>query len=313
MDLLKTLGSIGLIPVIKLNDAADAVPLCGALAKGGLPVAEITFRTAAAEESIKRVAKELPDVILGAGTVLTTEQVDKAVAAGARYIVSPGLNPTTVRHCQKIGIPVLPGCSSPSDIEAALELGLKTVKFFPAESLGGLPYIKALAAPYTDVTFVPTGGVSEKNVAEYLKFPKILACGGSWMAKDELIAKKDWDGITKIARQAVQLVHGFDLVHIGINESSADEAIAAAKTFERLFGWSVKDGNSSAFAGSVIEVMKPTGRGRNGHIAVGVNNIERGKAYLETLGVKFIEAAPSAKAVYLDLEISGFAVHLLQK
>ncbi|MDR2505707.1 MAG: bifunctional 4-hydroxy-2-oxoglutarate aldolase/2-dehydro-3-deoxy-phosphogluconate aldolase [Oscillospiraceae bacterium] len=313
MDLLKTLGSIGLIPVIKLNDAADAVPLCRALADGGLPVAEITFRTAAAEESIKRVAAELPNVILGAGTVLNTEQVDKAVAAGAKYIVSPGLNPKIVKHCQAIGVPVLPGCSSPSDIEAALELGLKTVKFFPAESLGGLQYIKALAAPYTDVTFVPTGGISEKNLTDYMKFPKVLACGGSWMAKDDLIEKKDWGGITKIARQAVQLVHGFDLIHIGINETSADGAIAAAKTFERLFGWTIKDNNASTFAGTIIEVMKPTGRGKMGHIAVGVNNMERAVAYLASVGVKFIEETLSGKAVYLDMEISGFAVHLLQK
>lgn len=313
MDLLSIIESKGIVPVIKLNAAADAIDLCGALKAGGLPVAEITFRTAAAEESIRRVAEALPDVVLGAGTVLTTDQAERAVKAGAKYIVSPGFNPKVVGWCVEHDIPILPGCSTPSDIEAAIEFGLKAVKFFPAESIGGLPAIKAMSAPYGDIRFVPTGGINEKNLTEYLAFPKILACGGSWMVKDELVAARDWDGVTALTRAAVAKMLGFELVHIGINAKDSGEAVSAAKMFAVLFGWPVKDGNSSAFAGPYIEMMKGEGRGKHGHIAVGVNSISRARAYLEGMGVKFAEAAPGAKAIYMEDEIAGFAVHLLQR
>ena len=166
--MLDQLALAGLIPVIKVERAEDAVPLCRALSKGGLPVAEITFRTAAAEEAIRLVHQELPEVLLGAGTVLTPEQADKAAAAGAGYIVSPGLNPRVVRHCLEKGYPILPGCSSPSDIELALELGLTAVKFFPAEALGGINMIKALLGPYGGLKLVPTGGINTQNLHDYL-------------------------------------------------------------------------------------------------------------------------------------------------
>jgi len=211
MDIREAITTRGIVPVIKLNDPADAVPLCGALARGGLPVAEITFRTAAAEESIRRVSAELPDVLLGAGTVLTCEQVDLAADAGAKYIVSPGLNPTVVRHCQDRGIFVLPGCACPSDMERALEMGLTTVKFFPAETLGGLAAIKAMSAPYGQLTFVPTGGIDEKKLPAYLAFDKILACGGSWMVKEDWIAAGRFDAIEKATRGAVAAMLGFSL------------------------------------------------------------------------------------------------------
>ena len=168
MDILDQLSLAGLVPVIKVDDAADAVPLCRALSEGGLPVAEITFRTAAAEEAIRRVHEELPNVILCAGTVLTTDQVDRAVAAGAAAIVSPGLNPEVVKYCIAKGVPVCPGISSPSNIETALSLGLKTVKVFPAEAIGGLKLIKSMAAPYVDMQFMPTGGINESNMLDYL-------------------------------------------------------------------------------------------------------------------------------------------------
>ena len=191
MDMIEKLSLAGIVPVIKVEDAADAVPLCKALCDGGLPVAEITFRSDAAEEAIRRVHEELPEVILGAGTVLTRDQVDRAVAAGATYIVSPGLNRDIVRYCREKGVAIVPGCANPSDVEVALEEGLKTVKFFPAEALGGLPLIKAMAAPYGAVTFLPTGGITEKNINDYLSFPKIVACGGSWMVPADAVANKD--------------------------------------------------------------------------------------------------------------------------
>lgn len=186
-DLYKRLYEIGIIPVIKIDDAAKAVPLAHALSEGGLPAAEITFRTSAAAEAIRAIADACPDMVLGAGTVLTVEQADEAKRAGAHFIVSPGLNPRVVKHCVEIGMPILPGCSNPSDIEAALELGLDTVKFFPAEAAGGLPMLKAMAAPYGNVRFMPTGGLNENNILSYLSFDKIIACGGSFMVKDEYI------------------------------------------------------------------------------------------------------------------------------
>ncbi|MBO4885025.1 MAG: bifunctional 4-hydroxy-2-oxoglutarate aldolase/2-dehydro-3-deoxy-phosphogluconate aldolase [Clostridia bacterium] len=318
MDMIQKFASLGIVPVIKLNDPADAVPLCRALAKGGLPVAEITFRTAAAEESIRRVAKELPDVLVGAGTVLTVEQADKAMNAGAQFIVTPGFNPEVVGHCVEKGYPIFPGCPTTSDIEQAIRFGLKVVKFFPAEAMGGVATIKAVSAPYGDMLFMPTGGVNEDNLNTYLSFPKIIACGGSWMAKSDLIEAGAFDKIEEITRSAVRKMLGFELVHVGINCGNAEEASAVAKKFSALFGWPVKEGNSSDFAGAYIEAMKAPGRGRNGHLAVATNSVARAMAYLEAQGFAFDESSLKLKngkpaVVYLADEIGGFAIHLFQK
>ena len=316
--MLKKLSLAGIIPVIKVEDVNDAVPLCKALADGGLPVAEITFRSAAAEESIKRVHQELPHVMLGAGTVLTTEQADRAVAAGAAYIVSPGLNPEVVKHCIAIGVPVLPGCANPSDIEVALSLGLNTVKFFPAEALGGLKLIKAMSAPYGDVKFVPTGGVSETNLLDYLSFPKIVACGGSWMVDQKAIAAKDWAKIEELTRSAVALMLGLELKHVGINSGSPEQAMKDAEMIAKLLNWPIKDGGKSTFAGTAFEMMKTPFRGTHGHIAIATNSIERAKWHLEQRGFVFDEESAGYKdgkmlAIYLKDEFAGFAFHLLQK
>ncbi len=268
MDILKELSLIGIVPVIAINDAADAVPLAKALCEGGLPCAEVTFRTAAAEEAIRNMTQACPDMLVGAGTVLTNEQVDRAVAAGAKFIVSPGLNPTTVKHCQEIGIPVCPGTSNPSDIEVALSLGLKTVKFFPAEAAGGLKYIKSIAAPYVDVTFMPTGGVNEKNLLDYLSFKKIICCGGSWMVPGDALAAKDWDRIRSLVSSAVALMLGFEVAHVGINSADEAEAMDTATKLCKLFGWPIKVGNKSIFAGTGVEVMKMPFRGQKGHIGI---------------------------------------------
>lgn len=318
MDMFEKLSLAGIVPVIKVTDAQDAVPLCKALSDGGLPVAEITFRSDAAEEAIRMVHQELPEVMLGAGTVLTTEQVDRAVQAGAAYIVSPGLNPEVVRHCQKLGVPALPGCANPSDIEVALSLGLKTVKFFPAEALGGLALINAMSAPYGDVTFVPTGGIGENNLLEYLSNPKILACGGSWMVDQKAIAAKDWKRVETLTRNAVALMLGLELTHVGINSGSPEQAMKDAENLCKLLGWEIKDGNSSTFTGKAFEMMKKPFRGTHGHIAIGCNNVRRAKWHLERRGFTFDEESANVqdgkiKAIYLKDEIAGFAFHLLQK
>ncbi|MDD3340264.1 MAG: bifunctional 4-hydroxy-2-oxoglutarate aldolase/2-dehydro-3-deoxy-phosphogluconate aldolase [Lachnospiraceae bacterium] len=205
-EIMKEFQKIGIIPVVVLNDTKDALPLGKALLEGNLPCAEVTFRTDAAEESIRLMAEAYPDLLVGAGTVLTTEQVDRAVAAGAKFIVSPGLNPKIVQYCQEKNIPICPGVVTPGEIEKALELGLDVVKFFPAEPSGGLPMIKAMCAAYTKLKVMPTGGINEKNVVEYLKCDKILACGGSWMVKGDMIANGEFDKITHMCKEAAEIV-----------------------------------------------------------------------------------------------------------
>ena len=317
-DVLNTIADFGIIPVIKLDDAQAAVPLGKALIDGGLPVAEITFRTAAAEEAIRLMSKTYPEMLIGAGTVLTCEQADKAFAAGARFIVSPGLNPAVVKHCIDKNIPVVPGVCTPSDIETALEFGLGVLKFFPAEACGGLAAIKAMSAPYGNVKFIPTGGVNESNLNAYLAFNKIPACGGSWMVADALIKDGKFDEITRLTREAVTKMLGFEMAHVGINEASADKAMTVAKLFASVFGFPIKDGNSSVFAGTGVEVNKSVGFGKFGHIAIRTNNIQRAVAFLKRNGVQINDDSAKFKpdgsmaAVYLLEEFGGFAIHLLQ-
>ena len=193
------------VPVVVLDDAEDAAPLAEALVKGGLPCAEVTFRTEAAEESIRIMSEKYPEMLVGAGTILTVDQVDRAVAAGAKFIVSPGFDPEIVDYCLKKNIPVFPGCVSPSEVAQAVKRGLKVVKFFPAEQAGGLAMLKAMAAPYTMLKFMPTGGINTKNLKEYLGFSKILCCGGSWMVKGDMIKNKEFDKITEMTREATEL------------------------------------------------------------------------------------------------------------
>ena len=205
-EVLERLGKIGIVPVLVLEDAKDAYNLGRALMEGGLPCAEVTFRTEAAEESIRILSRTYPEMLLGAGTVLTIEQVDRAVNAGASFIVSPGTNPEVIEYCVKKNIPIVPGTCTPSNVETCLEYGLELVKFFPAEPCGGLDFIKAIAAPYTGVKFMPTGGINAGNVKEYLKYDRILACGGSWMVKKDLIKAGDFDTIKELTQEAAAIV-----------------------------------------------------------------------------------------------------------
>ncbi len=317
-EVLKRLGELGVIPVVKIEKASDAVALGRALLAGDLPVAEITFRTAAAEEAIANIARSLPDMLVGAGTVLSVDQVKKAVAAGAKFIVSPGFNPKVVDYCVEKGIPVTPGISSPSEIEMGLERGLEVLKFFPAGASGGLDFLRAIAAPYAGVSFIPTGGVDPANLKEYLSFNRVHAVGGTWVAKDAMISAGKFDEIAKLAKEAVTIAMGFEFAHLGINEKSADSAKTAAEKLSGLFSFPVKDGASSTFAGTGVEVTKSPGLGAHGHIAISTLGIKRAIAYLERKGVKIKPETAKEKdgkliAVYLADEVSGFAIHLLQK
>lgn len=319
-DVLLKIQKIGIVPVVVLNDAKDAKNVAKALIDGGLPVAEVTFRTDAAEESIRIMSEEYPDMLVGAGTVLTPEQADKAVEAGAKFIVSPGFNETVVKHCIDKNIPVAPGCNNPSEMEKALALGLDVVKFFPAEQSGGIKAIKAMAGPYVNLKFMPTGGINASNINSYLSFDKVIACGGSWMVPSNLVSEGEFEKIKELTREAVMSIHGFELMHIGINCMNPDEASFTAEYFNKLFGFAKKEGNSSVFAGSFIEAMKSPYLGQKGHIAIGCNNIDRAVAYLsDIVGIEAdmttakYDAKNKLKAVYLPGEIGGFAVHLVQK
>lgn len=318
--MLKKISDIGLVPVIKINDADKAVPLAKALIDGGLPIAEITFRTDAAEEAIRRVSEAFPDMLVGAGTVLTIDQAARAKAAGAKFIVSPGFNPKVVSWCLDNDILPTPGCTSPSEIEQALEMGLSAVKFFPAEQSGGIAKIKALSAPYGQLKFIPTGGISLDNLSSYITNKKILACGGSFMVKEDYIEHGEWDKITALTRQSVSVMLGLEIGHLGINAQNEAEAENIANAYSTLFlGLPIKNGRSSFFAGSLIEVMKAPGKGTHGHLAIKTNSVDRAVYHLGRQGVLFdTDSATynddgSMKFIYIQGEFGGIAVHLIQK
>ncbi len=264
MDITKRIADIGIIPVVKISEAEKAVPLCRALAAGGLPLAEITFRTDAAEEAIRLAAKEAPEALVGAGTVCSVDQADRAMAAGARFIVTPGFNPRVVAHCVEKGYPVYPGCPTTSDIELAREMGLRVVKFFPAEAMGGVKTIQAVSAPYPEMRFIPTGGVNEKNLGAYTACRKVAAVGGSWMVPADALDRGDFAAIESLTRGAVRAMHGFALHHVAFNCSSAGEAEKTARAFARLFGWPYVPGNGADHAGGRHRGHEGRGPGREG-------------------------------------------------
>lgn len=308
----------GIIPVIKLEKTENAVFLAKALYDGGIRAAEVTFRAQGADKVISAMTAAYPDMLVGAGTVLTVEQVDASIDAGAKFCVAPGLNPKVVKHCLERGVPFVPGIANGSQIEQAMELGLDFVKFFPAEQAGGVAYIKAISAPYFSMKFMPTGGVNENNLNSYLANPKVVCCGGSWIVPDALVKAEDWAGITALCKAAVRKMLDFKLVHIGINGNGEQDATDTATAFEKLFGWQVKVGNSSVFAGKEIEIMKRNGRGVHGHIAVSTGNVKRAVAQLEMQGVEFDrdsfkqDANGRITVAYLKNDVAGFAIHLVE-
>jgi 2-dehydro-3-deoxyphosphogluconate aldolase / (4S)-4-hydroxy-2-oxoglutarate aldolase len=317
--ILEEIEGYGIVPVVKIEKAADALPLGKALLAGGLPLAEITFRTAAAEEVIRTLAEGMPELIVGAGTVLTTEQAGKAIRAGARFIVSPGFNPKVVSFCLEQGVPVIPGVNSPTQIEAAMECGLRVMKFFPAEESGGAAFLKAVAAPYEGIRFIPTGGINAVNLVSYLALKNVLACGGSWMVKGELISAGKFEEIAALTREAVRILLGFELAHVGLNEENSETAGKSAELFSRLFQFPVAEGQGSFFVGKrEVEILKGPGRGEKGHLALGTNDVGRALSHLKRQGVGPVAGTEQLKdgkiiLVYLDREIAGFAIHLRQK
>ena len=312
---LEKISRIGIVPVIRIDRPEDAEPLARALCEGGLPAAEVTFRTAHAKKAMQIIHEQFPQMILGAGTVLTKQQVDDAMEAGAQFIVSPGLNPEIVRYCQQKGILILPGTANASDIETALRLALTAVKFFPAEPLGGLKMIKALAAPYVNVSFMPTGGIKESNVCEYLAYDRIVACGGTWMIDAGLIAEGRFDKIRDLTRSAVKTMLGMKLEHVGIN-AAPQHSQGIAEEMAALLQCEVRPTSKSFFAGDTVEGMNGNGRGTHGHLGYTVHSVERAVRYFEACGYRFdqesrgYDAKGKLNFIYFEKEIGGFAVHL---
>lgn len=317
-ELLNKIHDIGIVPVIAIDDAKKAVPLAKALVRGGLPAAEVTFRTAAAEDAIRAIISEVPDMIVGAGTVLTKEQADRAIEAGASFIVSPGFNPEITKYVIEKDVCMLPGTATAGEMEQAMALGLEAVKFFPAEQNGGVAKLKALAGPYKTLKWMPTGGVNTENLADYLSFHQVLACGGTWMVKKELIEGEKWDEITAICKAAVKKMLGLELKHIGINSNSGTEAKATASALCSLFDLEYRSAEKSIFVGDGFEIMNYKGMGTHGHIAVAANDVDRAVYHLSMKGAKFIEDTrirddKGTRFIYIDGEFGGFAIHLTRK
>lgn len=318
-DILKTIEDYGLVPVVRIERAEDALPLGKALFEGDLPLAEITFRTAAAEEVIRTLTERMPELTVGAGTVLTVEQAGKAIRAGAKFIVSPGFNPKVVSFCYEQQVSVIPGVNSPTQIEAAMECGLRVLKFFPAEESGGAAFLRAIAAPYEGVRFIPTGGINASNLIPYLSLSNVIACGGSWMVKGELISTGKFEEIVRLTAEAVRVLLGFELAHVGIHEENFETTGKGAELFSQMFHFPVAESQGSFFVGKrEIEVMKGHGRGERGHLAFYTNDLRRALFYLGRRGIRPVarmEKQRDGKTILVDLDqqIAGFAVHLQQK
>jgi 2-dehydro-3-deoxyphosphogluconate aldolase/(4S)-4-hydroxy-2-oxoglutarate aldolase len=318
-DVLLDIFKTGIVPVVALNDVSEALPTADALVSGGINCIEVTFRTLAAEESIKSISKKNTKILIGAGTVLSIDQVNKAIDAGAKFLVTPGINKKIIEYCIKKDILIVPGCSTPSDIETAIEFGLNIVKFFPSESLGGINMIKAISAAYSGVKFLPTGGINLKNLNSYFLFDKIIACGGTWIANSELIKNKKYDEIVKLSKEALRVMFGFEVSHIGINSVDIDIANKITDNFRELFLFEKIEKSKSFFAGNSLEIMKNKFLGKCGHIAISTTNVLRAVYYLEKKGILFDKNTESydklgnLSTIYLKEEIGCFAVHLIKK
>lgn len=309
----------GILPVINIPKADVAVDVASALRAGGVNSIEVTLRSEDSLESIKAIKKAYPDMCVGAGTVLSVHTVDEAKNAGADFIVCPGYDDKIVDYCIDNGIQVVPGCATPSEIQHAAGKGLTVLKFFPAELSGGVDAIKLLSGPFPKVKFVPTGGINYKNLGDYLKCDKVLACGGSYMATADQIKNRDFESITAACKKALDISLGFELAHVGVNNDSEDEAKGGADVLGDIFRMPVKVGNSSIFTGTAVEFMKSKYYGEKGHIGFKTNSVYRALEYFKNNGVEVIEESirydDKGKLVsaYLKQEVCGFAVHIVRK
>lgn len=316
----KLLYDTGIVPVINIEDPETAVPLAEALCAGGLPLIEVTLRNDTALQSIERIHRALPHMTVIAGTIQSVSAVEEARAAGAVAMVAAGFQEKTVAYCVGAGIPIIPGCVTPTEIQAAVDLGLKTLKFFPAGRYGGVAALKDLSGPFGNVRFVPTGGIGMDELGSYLSCDAVAAVGGSFVAKADVIARHDWETITGNCKRAIALSLGFELAHIGLNHGDKEEALEAARALNARFPMGVQVGNGkSSFLGTAVELMHTPYYGTHGHIAFRTNSVERAKAYFEKQGFAIREDSISydkkgaMKFFYLRDEVDGFALHVVKK
>ncbi len=311
---------LGILPVVTIDNAEDAVPMANALSKGGLPCAEITFRTEAAAEAIRRIRENCPSVLCGAGTVLTIGQLHDAAKAGAQFVVTPGFQPKIVEAALAMKMPVFPGCATPSDVEAALAMGLNTVKFFPAEAAGGVAMLKAMSAPYGNMRFIPTGGIDLKNLSAYTALPSVLACGGSFLVKKEWLANREYAKITTMARQAIGAMLHLRMGHIGVIAQDAEECRHTAQVLSDLL-LAEKTGNAEENAfmiGDYFEILLHNTNGERGHVCIRTNDVPRAAAYFRRMGLELLEETAQYEAdgtlrlIYCKDTWCGMGLHLLK-
>jgi 2-dehydro-3-deoxyphosphogluconate aldolase/(4S)-4-hydroxy-2-oxoglutarate aldolase len=313
----KIIMGTGIIPVVKLDHLEDTLPLVSILAKEGIKLIEVTFRTDIAAQAIDLIRKNFPDVLVGAGTVLTLDQLEQAHKSQAQFIVAPGLNPLIVRAAQKLNLPIIPGVSSASEIEQAIQFNLDVVKFFPAVPLGGVANIKALSGPYPNISFIPTGGINLDNMNDFLKLPNVLAIGGSWMVDPLDLQAKKLDLIQEKTHQAVASLVGLTFDHIGFQPS---DFITTVKDIEQLLDLEAVHHAKSSFISEKIEVINVRNQKvQPYHLAYKVNNIQRTMHYLNERGYVFdeetrvINASGQLKAIYLEKNFGGLSIHLIQR
>ncbi len=318
-EMLKQISMMGVIPVVVIENPDDAPDLARSILAGEIGAIEVTLRTDSSVKAIENIAKAVPEILVGAGTVLTVEQAIAAVNAGAKFVVSPSFSPAVVAWCLENSIPVLPGCSTPADIQHAIDMGLDTVKFFPAEESGGVKKLKTFAEIYRNIKFMPTGGINEKNIVEYLSLPNVICCGGTWIAKKDVISAHKFDEITENCKNAVSAALNFQVAHVGINCEDKAEADGVSASICNAFGLAPNVRSKCTFAGTLVEVMNLKFYGTCGHVGISTPLIERAVYYLEKRGIKFnYESAGTAvdgrmSVIYLADEMGGFAFHLVRQ
>ena len=320
-EIMSRISDVGILPIITIDEPLDAIPIGQALYDGGIPIVVITFRNDVGAQCIDLISKAIPDMLVGAGTVLTESQVDEAIEAGAKFFTSPAVNHKVISYCNEKGVPIFPGAATPNNIEDALTLGLTHLEFFPAEYNGGIEGLRAISAPYPKADFMVLGGVNNDNVVKYLDDPRVFAVAGDWFIKEEWIRFKDYEMIESSTREAVRTILDFEIDHIGLNFPKEDNALYSAEEFAELFGYDVKKTHDETgfFVGSFFETMKPGSIGTLGHIAINTNSVERAKAHLEMKGLGFDETMTEyldngrLRHVVLDKEIGGFAIQIIRK
>lgn len=316
----KRIWELGILPVVTIDTAADAVPVANALAKGGLPCAEITFRTNAAAEAICKIRENCPEVLCGAGTVLTSTQLHDAAKAGAQFVVTPGFQREIVAAALEMGMPIFPGCATPSDVENAIAMGLETVKFFPAEAAGGVAMLKAMAAPYGNMRFIPTGGIDPKNLSAYTALPSVLACGGSFLVKKEWLIHREYAKITTASRQAIAAMLQLHMGHVGLIAQDAKECKHTADVLsDLLLAEKTENAAGNAFMiGDYFEVLLHNTNGERGHVCIRTNDVPRAAMYFSRMGVALMEdtaqydADGTLRLIYCKDTWCGMGVHLLK-